>query len=199
MSFPGVPGLPPAMAKKKYAIDELPLEDYQQESLNPETIPTGSHSQVSPRNIPEASAAEVNDATNLSRRHHSTAVEDHLSNANPSSMATPRNDGARDHTVPVIDDNDSGNESSSDILVHGTDYPQYGTSREPSADRSRRRSFIEEDREPLQLEIPAKKEKKEKPVTWSSLPNKSQLAILVIARLSEPLVQSSLRVSKIPE
>lgn len=33
----------------------------------------------------------------------------------------------------------------------------------------------------------------EKPVTWSSLPNKSQLAILTIARLSEPLTQTSLQ------
>ncbi|KAL4784847.1 major facilitator superfamily domain-containing protein [Aspergillus varians] len=33
----------------------------------------------------------------------------------------------------------------------------------------------------------------EKPVTWSSLPNKGQLAILTIARLSEPLTQTSLQ------
>ncbi|KAL4928848.1 uncharacterized protein BDV17DRAFT_281684 [Aspergillus undulatus] len=33
----------------------------------------------------------------------------------------------------------------------------------------------------------------EKPVTWSSLPNKGQLAILTIARLSEPLAQTSLQ------
>ena len=37
--------------------------------------------------------------------------------------------------------------------------------------------------------------KKEEKVTWSSLPHKSQLAILTLARLSEPLVQTSLRVS----
>jgi hypothetical protein len=35
---------------------------------------------------------------------------------------------------------------------------------------------------------------KEAPVTWMSLPNKRQLAILTIARLSEPLVQTSLQV-----
>lgn len=33
----------------------------------------------------------------------------------------------------------------------------------------------------------------EKPVTWRSLPNKGQLAILTIARLSEPLAQTSLQ------
>ena len=32
----------------------------------------------------------------------------------------------------------------------------------------------------------------EKPVTWKSLPKKSQLAILTLARLSEPLTQTSL-------
>ncbi|KAL4902264.1 hypothetical protein BDW74DRAFT_169725 [Aspergillus multicolor] len=36
-------------------------------------------------------------------------------------------------------------------------------------------------------------EPNEKPVTWSSLPNKGQLAILTIARLSEPLTQTSLQ------
>jgi Major Facilitator Superfamily len=35
--------------------------------------------------------------------------------------------------------------------------------------------------------------KKEGPVSWSSLPRKGQLAILVCARMSEPLTQSSLR------
>lgn len=33
----------------------------------------------------------------------------------------------------------------------------------------------------------------EKPVTWSSLPKKGQLAILTLARLSEPLTQTSLQ------
>ena len=34
---------------------------------------------------------------------------------------------------------------------------------------------------------------KEKPVAWSDLPKKSQLAILTLARLSEPLAQTSLQ------
>jgi hypothetical protein len=34
---------------------------------------------------------------------------------------------------------------------------------------------------------------KNKPVTWSSLPNKDQLILLVLARLSEPLTQTSLQ------
>jgi hypothetical protein len=80
--------------------------------------------------------------------------------------------------------------------VHGTDYHASSLNpKEPGSDRARRRSFIEEDTEdePLQVDIPVREEKKEAPVTWSSLPRKGQLAILVTARLSEPLVQSSLR------
>lgn len=37
--------------------------------------------------------------------------------------------------------------------------------------------------------------KKEEPVTWRSLPHRRQLIILTLARLSEPLVQTSLQVS----
>lgn len=69
----------------------------------------------------------------------------------------------------------------------------------PSFEAERSRSFVDdldEDDEPLQIEIPNRTEEKQKPVTWASLPRKSQLAILVLARLSEPLVQSSLRVSR---
>ena len=82
--------------------------------------------------------------------------------------------------------------------IHRTNYhaSTLNPHREPSGDRARRRSFIEEDledEEPLQIEIPVREEKKETSVTWMSLPRKGQLAILVTARLSEPLVQSSLR------
>jgi len=42
-------------------------------------------------------------------------------------------------------------------------------------------------------EAAAKELEKEAPVTWSSLPRKDQLAMLVLARLSEPLTMSSLR------
>ena len=45
--------------------------------------------------------------------------------------------------------------------------------------------------EPAELE----KEKGE-PVTWASLPHRTQLIILTLARLSEPLVQTSLQVSR---
>ncbi|KAK6599828.1 major facilitator superfamily transporter [Botrytis cinerea] len=58
----------------------------------------------------------------------------------------------------------------------------------------RRESVIEEENnEDLQIEIPATEPEKEGPVAWGSLPHKRQLAILTCARLSEPLVQTSLR------
>ncbi len=47
--------------------------------------------------------------------------------------------------------------------------------------------------EPPNDEDEALKEK-EAPVTWMSLPHKRQLVILTLARLSEPLVQTSLQV-----
>jgi hypothetical protein len=96
----------------------------------------------------------------------------------------------------VHDNSDSDSTNSAGTAVHGTDYEQPSSRREPSHDRERRRSFIEEDEESLHLEVRPKKEKVTV-ITWSSLPHKGQLAILTIARLSEPIVQSSLRVSSI--
>jgi len=39
-----------------------------------------------------------------------------------------------------------------------------------------------------------KVKQKDEPVTWTSLPHRRQLIILTLARLSEPLVDTSLRV-----
>lgn len=96
---------------------------------------------------------------------------------------------------------DSDTESSQSLIAHGTDYEQQNlysgtdiTPRpEPAADRIRRKSFIQEDEDPLQIDLGLKKKKEY--VGWRDLPNKSQLAILTVARLAEPLVQTSLRVS----
>jgi len=38
---------------------------------------------------------------------------------------------------------------------------------------------------------------KDEPVTWMSLPHKRQLIVLTLSRLSEPLVQTSLQVSRL--
>ncbi|KAH6722259.1 MFS multidrug transporter-like protein [Leptodontidium sp. MPI-SDFR-AT-0119] len=95
----------------------------------------------------------------------------------------------------TIENYDTESNHSEDRSPHGTDYRDQAlpnAHHEPPFDRARRRSFIEEDEDPLQIEPPTMKKKEEK-VTWSSLPHKSQLAILTLARLSEPLVQTSLR------
>lgn len=42
---------------------------------------------------------------------------------------------------------------------------------------------------------PENEKVKEEAVTWMSLPHKKQLAVLTMARFSEPLVQTSLQVS----
>ena len=54
---------------------------------------------------------------------------------------------------------------------------------------ARRTSFIDQDEAPPTPPGPTKA----KPVAWADLPNKPQLAILTIARLSEPLTQTSLQ------
>lgn len=80
-----------------------------------------------------------------------------------------------------------------------TNYAPIKTHQEQTDERQRRPSFIEaENNEELQIEIPPPlpvQADKGGPVSWSSLPHKGQLAILTCARLSEPLVQTSLRVS----
>ena len=109
------------------------------------------------------------------------------------SMSSPKSQSTGYGT---ISDYDAESERSEEASLHGTDYEERTRNfhNGVSYDRARRRSFIEEDEDPLQIEPPTMKTN-EKPVTWMSLPQKSQLAILTIARLSEPLVQTSLRVS----
>lgn len=62
---------------------------------------------------------------------------------------------------------------------------------EPPYSNARRLSFIDEDQTQAQPEIP--KKERAGPIGWMELPQKRQLAILTVARLSEPLVQTSLQ------
>ncbi|TVY21464.1 putative membrane protein, partial [Lachnellula arida] len=91
-------------------------------------------------------------------------------------------------------DRDSEDEESSGFTDQSKGHTVKSQDQSPY-DPERRDSFLSEDGDRLELEIPVRTstEEKEKPVTWKSLPRKSQLAILTLARLSEPLVQSSLR------
>ncbi|KAI9048534.1 hypothetical protein LZ554_007367 [Drepanopeziza brunnea f. sp. 'monogermtubi'] len=95
----------------------------------------------------------------------------------------------------TIENSDTESSQSDDRSPHGTDYQTQALQnqhQEPLYDRARRRSFIEEDEDPMLIEPPMVRKKAET-VTWMSLPHKSQLAILVFARFSEPLVNTSLR------
>lgn len=60
-------------------------------------------------------------------------------------------------------------------------------------DHRRFPSIVENDTDHAALPDSEQEVAEEKPVTWSSLPKKGQLAILTMARLSEPLTQTSLQ------
>lgn len=65
----------------------------------------------------------------------------------------------------------------------------------PNIPAARRTSFLEEDEEQPVSSVSANSaanKTKDVPVTWTSLPKKGQLAVLTIARLSEPLSERSL-------
>ena len=57
---------------------------------------------------------------------------------------------------------------------------------------TRRHSFLDEEDQPIAEASSTPQNQKDQPVTWSSLPQKSQLAVLTLARLSEPLAERSL-------
>lgn len=61
---------------------------------------------------------------------------------------------------------------------------------------ARRPSYIDDEEDPVTLATPvnadSSESNKDEPVTWMSLPKKGQLAVLTIARLSEPLSERSL-------
>ncbi|KAJ5579819.1 uncharacterized protein N7459_005804 [Penicillium hispanicum] len=63
----------------------------------------------------------------------------------------------------------------------------------PSITNHRRFPSLDEDVDDVHDDPLSATAADEKPVTWSSLPKKGQLAILTVARLSEPLTQTSLQ------
>ena len=103
-------------------------------------------------------------------------------------MSTSHLRPAEDHDHSTISDSDSDHTRSDDLILRREHARQSAV--------PQRRSLDEEDAGSLGLEIPPMKRADEgQIVTWMSLPRKGQLALLTFARLSEPLVQSSLRVS----
>lgn len=71
--------------------------------------------------------------------------------------------------------------------------PQYHAPRRPAlSSGARRPSYIDEEEDPIPSTTSPPQFKTQTPVTWSSLPNKGQLAAITFARLSEPLTERSL-------
>ena len=83
----------------------------------------------------------------------------------------------------------------------GEDAPQEVEPQHPSilsraSSIARHASFLDEDEAPPKSQSPPStptKQDKPGPVSWRDLPKKSQLAVLTLARLSEPLTQTSLQ------
>ena len=83
----------------------------------------------------------------------------------------------------------------------GEDAPQQVEPQRPSiipraSSIARHASFLDEDEAPPKSQSPPStptKQDKPGPVSWRDLPKKSQLAVLTLARLSEPLTQTSLQ------
>ncbi|KAF9248714.1 hypothetical protein DTO012A7_3084 [Penicillium roqueforti] len=95
------------------------------------------------------------------------------------------------HHVDLSDTESDSDLESDDTAIFGNPQPRRLESA-PLITSRRRFSSIDEDNDHDGVLGPVE-EDEEKPVTWSSLPKKGQLAILTLARLSEPLTQTSLQ------
>ncbi|KAF5859444.1 hypothetical protein ETB97_002844 [Aspergillus alliaceus] len=106
---------------------------------------------------------------------------------NNSLASTPRN-------YDALDEHHDDSESVDTVIYDGNSTQDRSLT---GASISRRRSYprgISDDSEDDDdTDNDAAESSSEKPVTWSSLPKRGQLAILTFARLSEPLAQTSLQ------
>lgn len=96
-----------------------------------------------------------------------------------------------DHADSPSIDSDSDSDSD-DTISEGNSPPLRGLEAAPLITDHRRFSSTGQERE-YDADSVLENPEEEKPVTWSSLPKKGQLAILTFARLSEPLTQTSLQ------
>ena len=97
------------------------------------------------------------------------------------------------YTVPSVKHNADNEE---DLPVPQEEKPQRPSILPQPLSIAQHATFLNEDEAPLTSPSPSPtpaKQDKAGPVTWRDLPNKSQLAILTLARLSEPLTQTSLQ------
>ena len=100
-------------------------------------------------------------------------------------------DSWRDVDVEVWNQDDRRDAEPSDVSKrdHLDEQRISTTDFEPLLERSKSREYADSDdgrAAPTSTE-------KEKPISWSDLPKRSQLALLTLARLSEPLAQTSLQ------
>ncbi|KAL4867320.1 hypothetical protein BDV12DRAFT_186733 [Aspergillus spectabilis] len=93
-------------------------------------------------------------------------------------------------TMEVTGGKDEGDNRSVRTAIHDNDTPHLRLLDPAPIIEDRRWS---DDTSDSDEDDPLDEAPSEKPVTWYSLPNKGQLAILTIARLSEPLTQTSLQ------
>lgn len=102
-----------------------------------------------------------------------------------------------DHS-PLLSDSEDGLDHDSTLdkteQVHNdrSGRPALGLTPTPSTSLPRRHSFIDEEEQPHANTTDSSPQPKDAPVTWMSLPQKTQLAVLTMARLSEPLSERSL-------
>lgn len=115
-------------------------------------------------------------------------------------MTTGQTDQAssqRQHQSVFVDEEDSREDGRSEVLSHDALSKSNGAFNKSSGE-SPYSDVVSDvhDQQPVTPPPDYPEEVEQKgPVSWSSLPHKGQLAILTIARLSEPLVQTSLQVS----
>lgn len=117
--------------------------------------------------------------------HREPSVSDELQDVVPEDSPLLRNDGDETSSSP-----DSRKTDSKAALNKQNDSKQQRPSLAAGISSiARRPSFIDEEEQPI---AQAAGNTKDAPVTWSSLPNKTQLFVITFARLSEPLTERSM-------
>ena len=113
------------------------------------------------------------------------AISDELQHVVPEDSLLLRNDG--DDTSSTFESRET-DQKAVDGLQHDSKQqrPSLATGISSIA---RRPSFIDEEEQPI---VHAAGNTKDAPVTWRSLPNKTQLFVITFARLSEPLTERSM-------
>ena len=132
------------------------------------------------------------DASNLENVARGGLI-DHLNASDTTALQDfAHNSTPRRHVTHYVDDE----EEEEDLPVAQEEKPQRPSILLRASSIARHASVLDEDEasrtSPSPSSTPAKQDKSG-PVSWRDLPQKSQLAVLTLARLSEPLTQTSLQ------